>query len=1027
MRKAKFSLCLIVLLLVTWFMGTANIKASNVIKNMRLSDLVQLGSRWRPYLEATTYDVVGFLMTDVANIGESEQFKQTLLDVWVSFPVAVHTTNPCKERSFRTYSDISDSVKFVRAELLKELWDKSLPTEYDMYLFKGRQTSNEMDNNLPPPTKVCGQINSAFLIPPEYDRSNILYAYSWNISVLVSFKINITITEMLVSYLPLCSTMYSAISDVMPDGRFSLLGIHCPNHPIRSFYSSGHVARVALFTPENFLYLHIFAGIYSISFGELTFLYQVHDNYVYTKSRAFLQMFNVKDMRIGTYLGKQLLKVSSEGGQSGDLHTGTSLDSEFKLQLRHALEVSQFKKVSAGLLYIQAPLGDTISVTSRRSICSSALHSLRFYDGPAIEMLKIDTMQKLLMVWDCNSTNVTDTPSSYSPVNASIGDLTIIRIMDAKIRSFHRLKFGLIWTSIPITDSRINLAKIEVEATGSKSKRFSAEGRPSFLSVAAVSAPRPLSVKINLEAMQYRGHALQHCRSGGLFLFSDGQYIGGICSGATAKYLLEHYGQHGIVLGSKIHIILKQYSYMSEMTATLTFSANTCVGYFNLLPTERFDLGKLYKLTGVQVRRSKVYYDFGYYRHLFSYHHTDLNMWHTLHVTLHSPACVTIQMGLLDHLPADVYNQQLQRVMTVFHLSSAEKNRFLKISYTLFSKEDLSKFWNCRDLFVIDLDTKLERTVLSAIRPNSTTMTKTWQGEAYNIKVGIPNECMGFYTTFAFHIWDAARDSTCVSDVGGFLYDIYYPVLLPGICGKVALISKVLKGEEFPTVIFSFYKPFPHRSCCYFDVAVRPNATGCSNFVVVRERFPQDRHKYLLGTWHLTNRSMYHVNGPFDSQAAEVFTLQVDCQVMLPYDSMARSGVETCTEIHVHLESFLCRGVKVDFHARLFRLHQQSFLRYGEDQREVCIGSSCYVTPSIRQPLAWVDAELACQQRGGVLVSINSEQDWDILTRPHVTENGTSSLVQAIQAQLFYIGLRVQVTNIQTIKSNTTDINVFIF
>ncbi len=273
---------------------------------------------------------------------------------------------------------------------------------------------------------------------------------------------------------------------------------------------------------------------------------------------------------------------------------------------------------------------------------------------------------------------------------------------------------------------------------------------------------------------------------------------------------------------------------------------------------------------------------------------------------------------------------------------------------------------------------------------------------------------MGLYTTFAIHSGDANQSSTCVSDVGAFLYDKYYPVLLPGICGDVALFSALLKerSRKFPSVVFSFHKPFPQRSCCYFDVTVRPNVTGCGNFVVARERFPEDKDKYLIRNFNLKNRTMYQVNGPFDNPAAEVFTLQVDCQVMLPYDSMAMSGVETCTEIQVVLESFLCRGVKVDFHARRFLLHQQSLLRYEEDQLEVCIGSSCYVTPFISQPLSWVSAERACQQRGGVLVSINSEQEWNILTRPHVTENGRSLLIQALHAQLYYIGLRVKVTNI---------------
>ncbi len=169
----------------------------------------------------------------------------------------------------------------------------------------------------------------------------------------------------------------------------------------------------------------------------------------------------------------------------------------------------------------------------------------------------------------------------------------------------------------------------------------------------------------------------------------------------TANYPLQHYAQHGIVLGSTLHIALKQHSYLSKISSNLTFSTYTYIGYLKLLPTNRFELGKLYKLSGVKVRQSRVYYDFPYHRPLFPYHHIDLDLWHTLHVTRVSPACVTIQRGPLDHLPADVYNQRQDQVMAMFHLSSVEKTIYSKASFMLFSKEDISKFGNCQGLFVV--------------------------------------------------------------------------------------------------------------------------------------------------------------------------------------------------------------------------------------------------------------------------------------------------------------------------------------
>ncbi len=994
-------------------MGTEDIKASRMDKNTHLSDLIQLGTHWHTYVEATTYDVIEFLMKDTGDITKPEQFRQTLLDVWDSFQKASDSTNPCKERSFRTFSEINDSakLKMADAELLEARWNASLVTEYDMYVTKGKDRMNEFDYNLPVPSKVCGQINSVFVVPAVYDY--ILYAYSWHIVAETSFKINITITEMSVSYYPLCTTMYSAISDINTDGSFALLSIHCPNYPVRSYYSSGHIARVALFMPESFLYHHLVSMVQDDSFGDFTFLYQIQDNDFSIESEMFWQILKVTDLKIASHLQELLWQDTNTSGASGVLHNHMPFGSEHKIWLKPVWEVSIFEKVSIGMLYFQAPLGDTVSITYRRLICSSGLHSLRFYDGPAIDMLKTDIIQRLLMLWECKPNKALDASTNYSSVHASIGDLTIIRISHTATNNgnIDMLQFGLRWTLIPVTDGLLNLDMIQIEETKSSSKRFSAEGRALFLGVTVVSAPRPLSVKIGVEAMQYRGRALQQCQSGGLFLFSDGQYIGGICSGTTAKYLLDHYAQRGIILGSKIHIIIKQYFYISEIWANLTFSADTCVGYLNLLPTNRFALGKLYKLTGINVRRSRMYYDSPYYHPLSPAYDQDMNMWHTLHITRISPYCVTIQIGLLDHLPSDLYNQQQDELMTMFHFSSFEKVRYSKVSFSLLSRGDISKFRHCKRLFFVGLDTERERTVLSVIRPNSTATTESWQGEAYNIKVGIPNECLRFYMLFVIHSEDTSSRSTCVSEVGGFLYDVNYPVLLPGICGDVNLTSWVPRTKRLPQVKFSFHKPFPHQSCCYFDVSVRPDVTGCSNFIDVRTRFPEARRKYSVGIWDLKNRSLYHVNGPFDSPAAEFFAFQVDCQVVLPYDSMAKSGVETCVEVHIYLDSFPCKEVKVQFHARHFRLHQQSSMRYDGDQKEVCIGSSCYVTPSILQSLSWVEADLACQQRGGSLVSINSEQEWNILTRPHTAENMSTSLVQALPAQLYYIGLTVKVIN----------------
>ncbi len=1005
--KAQCSLLFTVALLTSSCIGKEQTKFGRRSKAARLSEMIQLGTRWHTYLEATASDAVIFLWKNTTVIRTPEQVYQTLLDVWTRFPLAVGGTNPCKEKSFRTFTDIVYSASNFSASLRTAFWNESLPTEYDMYLFREKPLKgNELEYNLPTLSTVCGQITAVFIIPEFYQHA--LYAYSWHISVAFGFKINITVTEMSVSYLPFCTTMYSAISDVMKDGRFTLLGIHCPNYPIRSFYSSSRVARVALFTPQSSQQLHLDSMLGDDSFGDFTFLYQLHDNDFFIGSRTHLEILYLNDLEIGMHLGQLLVKQSEANGLSGSLYNRTSFGYQNKLKWKHDLGI--FQTVSAGMLYIQAPLGDTVLVTFERFTCLSAIHSMRFYDGPPVGLLEIDVLQRLLMLWDCSKTD-TKNDTSYCHVHASIGDLTIIIISNTTIVSLATVTFGMRWTSVTPNDGTIRLDTIEIEATESRAKTFSAEGMPSFLSVTEIRAPRPLSVKISLEALQCRGHALQQCQSGGLFLFSDNRYNGGICSDTTAAYLMQHYAQHGIVLGSKIHIIIKQYSYMSEITANLIFSAVTCVGYLNLLPTSRFALGKLYKLNAVNVRKSRVYYDFPYYNGIMLSFITDLNLWHTLHVTRLSPSCVTIQLSPLDHLPADVYYHQQNKYMAMLHFASAGKSTYSRVSFRYISKEDISLFANCRRFFRVDLDTELDHMELSATLSNNTNTTEPWQGEAYNIKVGIANRCMNLYVTFIVHIEDATPRSTCVNEAGGFLHDAYHPVLLPGVCGDVLLTVVQRDGKAFPNVILSFQKPYTQHSCCYFDVTIGSNKTGCSNFIEVRKRFPEAKDKvYSVGVWYTKNHTLFHRDVLMDNRTVDFFALQVDCQILLPYDSMAFSGVETCTEIDIYLDSYQCMDVKVEFHAQLFPLHQQGLIGYEEEQPIVCIDSTCYTTGSVLQSWSWVEADQACQQRGWILASINSEEEWNILTRPHVTENGTSSLVQALEAQLYYIGLHVKVT-----------------
>ncbi len=952
-----------------------------VSKPFALSDHLQLGTRWHIYLEATICDAVAFPGNGIGLDLNSEYLFKTLRDIWAKFKQALEEKNPCKEDSYRTLTDIRSSVRLIQ-----------LPNYANF--------TSEFEYNLPIPSRVCGAISSVFVFPTG--TTDRLFLYSWHIRTNAHFKINITVTEMSVLYLPLCTTMYMRISNVMPALSVGVFGVHCPNYPSRSYYSSGHDVRVDLFAQEQRRQLYMSARVNEV-FGKFKFLYQVHDNDFSIGFNSHSSSFRVRNLQLGVVLESELREGQGIEKLRKFLYNNPLVSVKQKIQEKQVLGIGEFRHILVHILYIQAPLGDSISAMQGWFDCSD-LHSLQFYDGPSIDILNTDQLQMLIMVWECNKTR---NKSSYTPINASIGDLTIVTVSRNILYSFDELTFGLTWTLTAPSDDVFTVDNIDVDTEQTNKKVFNAEGRSSFLSVTVVRAAPMMSVRLRLEDLVYRGNALEQCLSGGLFFFSGGQYMGGICSNTTSRYLLNHYAQRGISLGNIIHIVLKQYSYISYILAKFNIFSDRCVGYFNLLPTKRFVFDKVYYIEGLYIRKSQVYYENNYYSYAIFQTFFNPDFSHTLHVSRHSRECVIIQIGLMDHLPKDVYIHLREKYMAMLHLNASKKSKYSRFSVVHSSNNDSSMFVNCRR-FRIDLDTKLEHTELHPSLPSA--MEETWHGEAYNMKVTIPNQCLSFYTTFTIQSEDAIAPSFCVNEIGGYLHDAIHPVLLPGICGNI-MLSVVRRGSAgFPDVIIGFQKPLPEQSCCYFDVTARPKNGECSNFIKVRERFPQRKNSYSVWLWDLTKRNPRYPHEKTGEDTPALFALQVNCRSMMAFGSMVQSATQICMLIHIYLMHHPCNEVELQFYAHHFPQHQKQALKDYGGQRELCSSSTCYVTPSVMQNLTWYEADMDCKQMGGHLVSINSEQEWNLITSSHVTEGKIGYLVHTLQSPLYFIGLRAKVS-----------------
>ncbi len=95
------------------------------------------------------------------------------------------------------------------------------------------------------------------------------------------------------------------------------------------------------------------------------------------------------------------------------------------------MEIWAFESFQLYVVYIQAPLGMTVSVSSGALFCQANEGKAMFFDGPPIDILFIDSMLVQLAEWHCQalanfSLTHLDSPKPHEKFRASIGDITLM-------------------------------------------------------------------------------------------------------------------------------------------------------------------------------------------------------------------------------------------------------------------------------------------------------------------------------------------------------------------------------------------------------------------------------------------------------------------------------------------------------------------------------------------------------------------------------------------------------------------------
>ncbi len=124
---------------------------------------------------------------------------------------------------------------------------------------------------------------------------------------------------------------------------------------------------------------------------------------------------------------------------------------------------------------------------------------------------------------------------------------------------------------------------------------------------------------------------------------------------------------------------------------------------------------------------------------------------------------------------------------------------------------------------------------------------------------------------------------------------------------------------------------------------------------------------------------------------------------------MSESAILTCMDMIVRTQSICDLSLK--FRATsVFETPDSSMypVERTEDRGRLCLKHSCYTVPLNSGNLSWKDAQDICSKSHGSLASINTAEEWELITRNGLVsgEDVNITLLPLAGVQMLYIGYR---------------------
>ena len=941
--------------------------------NRRIMERLSFGKMWYVYIKANIFDIV------------------------------VHTFHMRTEDSNTTSMSLYGAVKQMGRLKISRYPCQSLKISFNGSIFHDaihEKGVSQLEFGLTK-SKICGSISRNFhTVAPStitQGRNDKDFKWLWQIHVNQHFIVNVTFLLLESRFYPLCITRRALIQETrgIDLSQKRILGIFCPNNPPQSFYSSGNNVEINVHTwdiYEDFFWKNYYFNQW---IGMVSFTYEILD----------------KDLSLDPW---RLLERRWPTGKYEYFRNYSALTSIYPRKL-HPFHVAKYLHNNTNaylfqffesygdivfVFYFQSFLGATIAIREGSLNCTKTQATLVAYEGPMVDMTRIASLLLRLQEWNCG--HYMKATNRKEELKGRIGDMTILFHVDKASKAyFYSL---LLKVAFRVIDRNLSVALNQILhlETGSS---ISFEQRGTYFYSLDIQSATTGFVNIYFDHISLRGYMDQTCTYGGIYFANfadvynaDRFMIGALCSQKSAARFQRLYGSYGLTFNGYVMIYIKQYYLLFLAHVKLRFSRDQCLGLFNLrmrLYPEKYISDRKGHLELIRVRL--MFYGRGhnfYYR----YDGSDPNLDGISFIGIkrrNGTACYKVNyvnFDTISHVVDGVYYKafRLMDVKAVIGTTRVENVGPSRMSMAFWNMdEEVKHFDKClADAFRFYPDNQNNEPYVLVRAPEE----DLWGTLAFTGKFALDKTCLIFGGAYHFRVQEADGHSQCVSEVGGYLYDDWHPIITKGVCGGI--LVNLVHNFRYQKTVLSFQRPLIHERCCHLNMLAMSKSIPCIIRVLAHRRT-------LLQTQEV--RDLYQWSNQMNT-TSEMFTWRSLCTNNTAYYSLWRPGhgfisslVETCISVHVFVGD-IC-DMNVHYRMSLLALAYKAIMTDSVSSQRMSLGNSIYVVPIIDYVMSWDGAQALCIKYNGTLVSVNSDAEWRYLTHNII-------LQRKAHTALIYIGYR---------------------